>query len=441
MKLSIRSDIISGLTSFLQSKYDGEYRMFFGKMFRTGFIPYLNKFDYDNISNSLKEDHDKISERLVGRLIKPTLDIGILLTHYIVLGKSEEIESNTRIETVYSSSDGSYQIALISDKDQYSVNIIFSNKPNDISAIFIPVKYLLQICSNTFDIVQNSDNIVSSYNSLFGKDQNRIWIIPQPLSRLSESFIPNLNNYLVFPLPRGEKYTLFLCKTGAYLLSRDIILYVTETVHPTLYNTVVTGDLYEKSFYGYDVVMIAGKDIRRFSLIQRLKGLNIVSKYFPFCQKSDYIQGDLEFATTCMLQKYDGVLYSPINANFINNRRYIYQPVDKIGINFLAISTKTNGYQTYEMKVDKGQTVFSGSDSYPMYNNIVPLSQEDRKFVGKLGGVFEFRWESDGFIPYTYSSNPSSIKQAQNLWNSINEPLDLQLLISHIRTFKKTKTH
>lgn len=438
MKLSIRSDIILGLKSLLQSEYDGEYRIFFGKMFRTGFTPFLNKFDYDNIANALQGDHEEISERHIGRVMELSLDIGLLLTHYIVIGKSEETESDVRIETVYSS-HGSYQIALISDKDQYSVEIIFPTKPVDIFSLFIPVKYLLQICSNTLNTVQNRDDIVSSYNSLFGKDQNRPCIIRQPLLRLSESFLPNLNNYLVFPIPRGEKYTLLLCKSGAYLLSRDNILNVAETVPPTLYNTVVTGYLYEKSFYGYDVAMIAGKDIRRISLLRRLNGLSVVSKYFTFCQKSHYIHGDLEFATTCMLQKYDGVLYAPINANFMNNRRYIYQPVDKTGINFLVVSRKTNGYQTYELKVGQGETVFCGSDNYPMYNT-VPLSQEDREFVGMLGGVFEFRWESDGFIPYAYSSIPSSVKQARNLWNSINEPLDLQLLMSHIRTFKKTKT-
>jgi hypothetical protein len=437
MKLSIRSNIVSEINSLLcDTEYGSitpQYRIFFGKMFRTGFIPFLNTFDYKNILKKLDEEYEKEYENKIIKTknIIPYLNIGLISNQFIVMGTTQSEETQSE-ETLYSSLDKSHHIALIKNQEEsYSLEIIFIIKPQNIPSFFKPIKYLLQIFSNTFEKVQNKNNIIVEYNSLFGKNKNIPLIIRQPLKRISESFIPDLENYLAFPITRGKKYTLFLCELGAYLISRNNILKIDETVPPQFYNTILTGDFYEKSFYCYDAIMIGGYDVRRFSLIRRRRDLNTIVTQFPFfC----IIQED---STESIISKYNGVLYIPNRANFMNKRRYIYQPVDKIGIHFKVCSVKTNGYLVYVLKTGNKQQVFTGTDLYPSYDTI-PLSQEDREFIGPDNEIFEFRWMNDGFVPFSYSCTTTSFKQSKNLWKNINEPLNSTELL---RTFKKIKTH
>ena len=82
---------------------------------------------------------------------------------------------------------------------------------------------------------------------------------------------------------------------------------------------------------------------------------------------------------------------------------------------------------------------FTGVEELP-YEQSIPLSNEDRDFIGPLSNtVFEFRWESDGLMPYmrAYENETSTSKFAKQAWVYMNDPLDKDLIISSLRTFKK----
>ena len=152
-----------------------------------------------------------------------------------------------------------------------------------------------------------------------------------------------------------------------------------------------------------------------------------------------YYRDDLGKHTENLLHEHDGVIFIPIYANYINDRIFLYQTVENVGIKFKLEERIKCGFHTFALKVGVNEQLFTGVDELP-YKPFIPLCKEDRDFIGPLNNtIFEFRWENDGLIPYTraYENEISTSKFARQAWIYMNDHIDKNLIISILSTFKK----
>lgn len=157
------------------------------------------------------------------------------------------------------------------------------------------------------------------------------------------------------------------------------------------------------------------------SLVRRLKKLFLVNQEFSFCEVVNYFHNDIACNINILLLKYEGVIFAPNKANYINDRTFLYQKIETIAINFELIKQTICGFNTYILKTLKDQ-VFIGTEDIPFGPNI-PLSFDDCKFIGNNVGkvYYQFRWDSDSFRPYQKVSQPSSSSEAIKAWIYINK--------------------
>ena len=433
MKLKIRSDKIKDIEKILKNKNIPNLYIFFGKMFRTGFVPFLNHWDFKCIKNSLESKYTSISINIRKRMYNEIYNIGFVTDRDIIIGKVFEEKNEDISALIYHIGD--YDIILIQNEKDYMLEVKFIKKPNKINDFFEPIKYLYSIIKRKVIEVEESQSIIKEYNSIFNKKQESPWIVPQGLRFIEEKNLLNIKDYLVFPMYRGETYTLYLSKKGIYLISKIKILKVeNENINGNkeLHNTVITGEWYENSFTGYDISYIGGKDIRNKRLTRRMKYLSIVSNKFNFCQITTYYSNNISKHTQKLLDDYEGVLFAPNYANYTNDRIFLYQPVENVGISLKIEKKIENNFQTFILKISDNK-LFCGTTEFP-YQTHIPLSREDRKFIDILEDniIYEFRWRNDGLVPYTRKSKTSSNRIAERSWNFINNTLDKNLLINSL---------
>lgn len=433
MKLKIRSDKIKGIERILKNENIYNFDIFFGKMFRTGFVPFLNHWDFKCIKNSLESNYTSISINIGKRIYNEIYNMGFITDRDIIIGKVLE-EKNEHISAlVYHIGD--YDIILIQNEKEYGLEVKFIKKPSKINDLFEPIKYLYRIIKKKVVEVEESESIIKEYNRIFNKKEEYPWIVPQGLRFIEEKNLLNIKDYLVFPMYRGEKYTLYLSINGIYLISKIKILKVeNENINDNreLHNTVITGKWYENSFTGYDISYIGGKDIRNKRLSRRMKYLAIVSDKFNFCRITTYYSNDISKHTQELLNDYEGVLFAPNYANYTNDRIFLYQPVENVGINLKIEKKIESNFQTFILKITDNK-LFCGTTDFP-YQTCIPLSKEDRKFIDGLEDIiiYEFRWRNDGLVPYTRKSETSSNMIAEKSWNFINNTLSKKLLINSL---------
>ena len=433
MKLTIRTDIIESLNNVLKNDYEHNIRFLFGKKTRCGFTSFFNRWDYQCVLKSLENSrYTNSKKRICSRTTTEICDIGFVTHRNIILGTVKE-EAGEEIQlTIFNVEK--YNIIFIQiQPHNYQIEIELLQKPQTLTELFEPVKYLYSLILDSYVTVNETSNIIQEYNTLLGKKQDTAWIVPQGLQFLDQKSLMNIKKYVVMPMRIGEKYMLYLSKQGAYLISKREILFVVNQVPQSLYNTIVMGEWNENQFTGYDIVRIGDLDMRKKSLLHRLKKLRIVSIRFPFCKTVCYYSSNLGKHTEELLQIYEGVIYAPIYANYMNNRVYLYQPVENVGIKFKIDSCERSGFTIFSIKTD---VLFTGTDFLP-YESHIPISRDDREFIGPINNtVFEFRWESNGLMPYilSHKNQISTDKFARQAWTYINNPLEKQLVI---RIFKK----
>lgn len=444
MNLTICSDTLESLKKILQQEYEYKFSFLFGKMVRSGFVPYINSWNYHYIKEILKSKYLSIQKRVRQRSYIELCNIGFIVNHHIILSEKKEEEGEDISITVFNI--GIYNLILTSSQNNYQVEIEFIQKPLNLKEILNPVKFLydlLNFITHPVTILKETRSVIQEYNFLFGKTQDTPWIVPQGLHFLDENNLRQMRDYVVMPMRRGKKYILFLSESGAYLISKFKILFIKRSVPNSLYNTVVSGDWYENIFTAYDIVRTSNIDIRKKSFIYRMKHLRVVCTQFPFCKMVRYYRNNLDKNIEKLLKRYDGVIFSPIRANYMNNRTFLYQPVENVGIRFKLEERTKCGFRSFVLmtKACDGETedLFTGIKELP-YRSLIPLSNSDKEFIGPVNNtVFEFRWESDGFMPYMRvdENDISTGKFAKQAWAYINNPIDKNLVISFLSTFKK----
>ena len=441
MKLTIRSDVAASLNKLLSSEYTDKYHFQFGKMERAGFVPFLSQWDYQCIKESLEGKYPVTKQRVGHRGHQKICDIGFVTDRRVIMSKITVDEGDELAVSVFNVE--SFSVLLIRSQYEYQVEIALTWKPKSLKEFFEPIKFLYGLLESPVSLVDDATSVITEYNALFSREQDTPWIVPQGLRFLSESDLGLLTDYVVMPTRRGEKYMLYLSKRGAYLVSKREVLKVVKTVPSSLYNTVVMGDWFENTFTVYDIALMGGQDLRKKSLLQRIKALRVVSIRFSFCEIVRCYRTDIARHTEELLAEYGGVIFAPISANYMNDRVFLYQTVENVGIKFKLKQHSECGFGTYTLKTGVHGDLFMGTKEFP-YDAHIPLCLEDREFIGPLNNtVFEFRWESDGLIPYTraYENESSTSKFARQAWTYMNDPLDKEVVIENLRIFKKETTY
>lgn len=441
MKLTIRTDIIATLKSFLKQEYTGKYRFLFGKTKRTGFLPYLNRFDYQCVKDALSGKYSTTKTRVGRRQYKKLCDIGFVTDRRVLLASVEEHAGDEITVTVFHIK--TCDIILLCSQHEYQIEIELTHKPFNMKQLFEPVKFLYGLFQSPVEELDDTKEVIESYNSMFEQKQDTPWMVPQGLKFLSENLLGVLSDYVLMPMRRGAKYMLYLSEKGAFLVSKRSTLRVGRSVPTSLHGTIVMGEWYEKSFVGYDIAIFSGKDIRSKSFLQRLKSLRVVSIRFPFCEMVRCYRQHLAENMEKLLEEYEGVIFTPVRANYMNDRVFLYQEVENVGIKFTLQERSKCGFNTFVILSGVNNDPFVGTDSLPFRPDI-PLSQDDREFIGPLNNtIFEFRWQSDGFMPYmrSYQNETSTSKFARQAWEYINEPLEKSIVLDTLRTFKKESVY
>lgn len=429
MKLLIHSSIIQLLNEIIQEDYNYNLHLSFGKMYRSGYKPYLNKMDYQYVKKLLIKDYPSLMVRVCKRKCIDLYDLDFILNHRVFLSKVDEemfdindgINIIDGIEIITFKID-KYDILLLKTKDEeYSVEIEFVIKPTTIQDIFDPIKFLYSLFISPLPFIKDPTKLIQNYNDLFKIIQDTPWICQQSPKYIGINDIDNLTEYIMMPIMKSEKYMLYLSNQGAYLISNNVILLVDKEVPKSLYNTVIMGEWYENTFTGYDIIFFGSIDVRKMSLVRRLKKLFLVNQEFSFCEVVNYFHNDIACNINILLLKYEGVIFAPNKANYINDRTFLYQKIETIAINFELIKQTICGFNTYILKTLKDQ-VFIGTEDIPFGPNI-PLSFDDCKFIGNNVGkvYYQFRWDSDSFRPYQKVSQPSSSSEAIKAWIYINK--------------------
>lgn len=438
MKLTIRSDVIENISNLLKQDYEYNLRFLFGKMKRSGFMPCISRWDHNCVREALEIKYSATRERVGPRIPSNICDIGFITDRHIVLSHLKEEEGDGVALTAFHV--GTYDVILLRTQHEYQLEIKFTQKPLNIKEIFEPIKFLYNLFRKSITKVDDTSvkSIINEYNTLFNREQITPWIVPQGLLFLDETQITNMKDYIVMPMQQGKKCMLCLFKSGAYLISKKDIFRVNyKEVSHSLHNSVVMGYWHDNLFTGCDIVLVGGIDIRNKSFLCRMKQLRIVSIRFSFCETVTFYNDNISEYTEKLLETYEGVIFVPNHANYMNNRVFLYQPVENVGIKFRLEEYFKHGFTTYTLMTDN--ELFGGTKEFH-YESTIPLSHNDRKFIGPLNNtIFEFRWESDGFMPYMHSyDNESSTKNfALDAWKYINNPLDKKLLISSLRHLKK----
>jgi hypothetical protein len=429
MKLTLRTDIISEISKILCNKTSTNLLILLGTMNRDFFHHSLCKYDFNSLKGEISNKY--IKTKISYHSFELIYDIGFVNNYFLRLcRKQKNIKENQKIGSELESYkiNDSYDIIFSCKNEDYSIFIKFNEKPKDIKEFFDSVKYIYEIIDKTpLKICNNFKEVMTNFNRLFNKNLlSYPYIVSQGLNFIDKNTVKDIVEHVVMPMGKGNKIILYLSSNGAYLISKKNILKIQETkVSEKLYDTVIMGYWYKKTFVGYDILFMSGVDVRKKSLLKRMVFLSIICKYFSFCNMVEYYFENIAERTEKLLETNDGVIFSPIKANFSNNRVYLYQPIEKVGIVFkLELYTKFNTYNIY-INNNNRLELFTGSEKFP-YKNSIPLCKEDRQFIGPVkNSFFEFRWECDSFIPYKQVSEEENIQEIPvvQVWDYINNPV------------------
>jgi hypothetical protein len=420
MKLTIRSDTLYKIKSVIT----GEKSLLsfsFGKMKRSGFSRFIDEWDIRCLKSNLEKNEYESSETKIKKQLNIICDLGFIHSHHLLLYSPGKDSGDNGISYHINES---YKIVI----GVNSIDINFCKFPTTLTDFFDPVKLIYSTFTPRL-IKKEGPKIIYLFNCLWDKKQDFPWILQQGVNYLKKGV--SLDDYIVCPCTTGTKYFLFLWDTCGYFVTSSYAYKIDTKVPKSLDNTVVVGYWDKSKFTAYDIVVFKGKDIQKYSILTRLKKLKKVGECFPFCCPVKYLTDDLEKDTRLLLDQHNGVIFSPTKATYINNRTYIFKPIEKTTVRF-AIEKMNYGYS---LKTGKEFSSFNGTTEYP-FRSTIPLTLHDQKFVGLIpNAVFEFRWKNDGFLPIERCTTgvPTSTKNSKKIWSYINNPLTEKMLFNIIK--------
>lgn len=409
---------------------------------------YKGKFSDDleeeNI-NKLRQFLDKKYEKkqIQPLSFTPLEFMDIDLTQYNVRFQLSSITQDSKskeISTIYNNKGDKYYFLLQGN----SISILFEGNSIDIKDVFQPLKLILYPISKTPFLISFNERkeIINTYNTLIGKTgKNPVIIFNKPYN-LKRSDLGSLENYLIFPKLDGIRYFLFLLEDNAFLINNTEFLKVSMSENPDNTMTLIDGELIDGKYYPFDLLFYKGKDVRqntrmeRLELIKKIKVNGIEIKIID--PMTDFKKG---FDKYFKAENTDGVILAPNNMPYFNTKTFKYKPQELQVIDFFTKKEKLDVGDVYGLYVkgEKGDLVlFKGTPDQP-FGGYVSGTERDKKMLDK-GGIIEFKWEFDRFIPVrirTDKTQPNFIEVAYNIWEEINDPITEEEFLASIK--KKDK--
>lgn len=187
--------------------------------------------------------------------------------------------------------------------------------------IELEVKSLKDNIRNIFDLVNTLRHMVSAkYNTLnLYKNMTRQqrFAGPLPFTLVREKFDEGILScgYSVTDKADGERFHLIINENGhSFLIDRSFndIRYAGKALRAT--NTILDGELVDKTFYTFDILFKNGRDLRQMFLIDRLKEMgSIVSTM-------DTTRMNIALKTKSFYYKNDDTFYRLTNGRAISHK-------------------------------------------------------------------------------------------------------------------------
>lgn len=256
--------------------------------------------------------------------------------------------------------------------------------------IFQPIKFILSI-------INEYQNIVSEFNTIFNKRFNTLFYPINKPKNLKKHHINTLkDNYVYFDKLDGVRYLLFESKLGTYLINQTNFIKINDNIH--LKNNILDVE-YTDKINLFDILIYNNQDVRFQSFFDRYSLLNDF-EYNIIKYNTDY--ENITYSDDC-----DGIIFTPINNVYKNSNTYKYKPLDQLTIDF-----KVNNNSLEVIDNDGNLIHFSDcDDTFDKYNNT----------------IIECKWDNK-FIPYRIRDdkiNPNYIKVAEDVMDDIKNPFDL----------------
>lgn len=223
-------------------------------------------------------------------------------------------------------------------------------------------------------------------------------------------------NYLYSPKVDGITTFIIYYDKGVFLLNTQNITKISQETYKK--PSILLGELLDEKIFIFDALMINNEFISRDTLEMRLSKIkqiplksNISSvpyyKTFKEALFNDF------FKDIC-----DGVILTPIDKPYINDKTYKWKPPSKLTIDFL-------------MKREGGEFKLFVRDR----DKIVPFEGDQKSIRGDLvdGKIGEFRYNKHAFelIRIRYDKiQPNSKLLAINIWKDIQHPITSNEVLS-----------
>lgn len=433
MKLTIRTDVLRNIQALLSQGGRDPLYLRFGKAKRSGFEVFASVYEIDCIKKLVAE-YPKHRYMTGQRLFKQECDVGDVLHRRLVLAYADIKEGNDVTVTAFAV-DG-FNLLLVHDGVRYGVELEFPEPPSSVECIFSAVKFVYGrtpgLCGTVAPVGARHQ-----YRALL--DDHGIHL-PRHQSRfLIGNSLDVLERCAVMPIRRGIPCAMVLFNSGVFLVHADETIYELDcaTVPSRLQDTVIVGGWWENGFEGRDILIASNRNVTGVVFSERVNLLKTLCRRFPLCRRVPCYTRDLDFHALRLIKTDGGVTIIDKQCC----REYLFRPVECVGINF---HVSNPGKSTFLLKPGLKAPPFAGTRAYP-YISSVPMSFTDRGFMGPLANdsAFEFRWESDGFMPYTRVDldHLSTPEYANAAWDAINEGLPVKTVVDKLTTFKREAFH
>lgn len=301
---------------------------------------------------------------------------------------------------------------------EWSNNVIYPPTLEQINEID---KLIVNLFKNRYE-----PKIIKQFNLLVCRKSipHLNWCVNKPVNLKFNMWKKITNDTYGFYLKMdGIRYLLYSIGGKLYAINETSRIIVFENTRIP-YNTILDAEYLNDTFHIFDVLFFNGNDLRDKGMYFR----NIILKNMQYDLNMEFTEINTDYNLIwhyiiCGLPEHtDGIVFFPLDESYKNKCTYKYKPVELLTIDFLI---KPNGL--YVVDIDGNNILFRGNTLYPYtftFNNEL-----------KIDSITEFQFKNGQFIPIRIRHDkikPNYIDVALDIWEDINNPIDLSSFIQNI---------
>ncbi len=400
----------------------------------------LQNIDTADVELIKKERKDKVDLREKG--IRIALSSEESITQ---MPRERPLSEKGRIRSSFENDEKTVRYDITKDTFRngidYQVEIEFIVKP-DLKTL----EEMIETATDIRKMLWGFRRLISKFNNFFisqfhGKPSEIPYTAGKKPRDLRLYNIPYLEKYIIYPKFDGVAFFLMFVEGGGYYINRTDIEEIYEEI-TELNDTVIMGELVNNPnggeiFFSLDMPWYKGEDLQRQPFLKRLEQLNealevlddkgaVLVPIFHEKYPADSIKlANKYLAETKFAQ--DGLVLIPNNLPYANNFNYKWKPHGELTIDFTVSRNNDGTFNLYSYG-SRNQPVFFGTTRIPVENI--------RKLTGNetlpTNTVIEFVFSDGNFIPKRLRPDkvkPNFIVVAQNIWEVIKNPLNMEDLI------------